>query len=278
MAEIDRLTNRAAPPSLVPTHCAMTHSNTPASAIKTDEKKQHFDDIYVAPDPVPFKERIIDALDYISDDNNRATFNRLIRPWLEARKREQTSYLDLCCCFGNTTLAVAHQMSVGNIKQNWADSASSESPLKPRQFGLTTTGIDISEPALDFTRRTGIFDRTIAADLNQLDGQLKDDVLEAMATADILVSTAALVYLDLETVGELIRAFAAAPREGYVMVNFLNPFSLEKSDATKRLLLEHLEFVGSTATRHRRMSPLEQEYHPGEDWALLEIWVLKRRA
>jgi hypothetical protein len=255
----------------------MSETNESSAAIKTDEKKQHFDDIYVAPDPVPFKERIIDALDYISDDHNRTTFNRLVRPWLETRKSGPVPYLDLCCCFGNTTLAVAHQMTVEDIKRNWADARTAETPGKPRQFELATTGIDISQPALDFTRRAGIFDHTIAADLNQMDAALRDEVLAAMAAADVLVSTAALVYLDLETVEALIRAYAEAPREGYAMVNFLNPFSLEKSDATKRLLLEHLDFVGSTATRHRRMSPLEQENYPGEEWALLEIWVLKRR-
>ena len=63
---------------------------------------------------------------------------------------------------------------------------------------------------------------------------------------------------------------------GYVIVNFLNPFTPEKADATKRLLLKHLHFVGSVATRHRRMSPLERDNYPGEDWALLEIWVLSR--
>jgi hypothetical protein len=42
--------------------------------IKTDEKKQHFDDIYVEPTPVPYKIRILDALDYISDD-----FSKLCR-------------------------------------------------------------------------------------------------------------------------------------------------------------------------------------------------------
>jgi hypothetical protein len=26
------------------------------------------------------------------------------------------------------------------------------------------------------------------------------------------------------------------------------------------------------------MSPLEQENYPGEEWSLLELWVLKRRS
>jgi hypothetical protein len=73
--------------------------------------------------------------------------------------------------------------------------------------------------------------------------------------------------------------FASKPKaEGYMLVNFLNPFSLEKADETKRVLLKHLDFVGSMATRHRKMSQLEQDNYPGEEWALLELWVLKRRA
>jgi hypothetical protein len=249
-------------------------------AIKTDEKKQHFDEIYVAPNPVPFKERIIDELDYISDDHNRLAFNRLVRPWVEkaaAERHETLRYVDLCCCFGNTTLAIAHQMTVAELRENWRDEASAEKPLRPRQLPFSTMGIDVSAPALDFTRRAGIFDETLAVDLNAMDTQTASRARDWLAGADVLISTAALVYLDLSTVESLVAAFATAEREGYAMVNFLNPFSLEKSDATKRVLLEHLDFVGSTATRHRRLSPLEQENYPGEDWALLEIWVLKRR-
>ena len=98
-----------------------------------------------------------------------------------------------------------------------------------------------------------------------------------MASADILLSTAALVYLDVEAIEEILESFSSKKGEGYVLVNFLNPFALEKADETKRLLLKHLDFVGSMATRHRKMSELEQSNYPGEEWALLELWVLKRR-
>ena len=53
--------------------------------VKTDEKKQHFDDIYVAEDPVPYKERIMDALAYVSDNFNQQTFDRLILPWAQQK-------------------------------------------------------------------------------------------------------------------------------------------------------------------------------------------------
>lgn len=251
---------------------------SPTSGVKTDEKKQHFDDIYMESTPVPFKERIIDALDYISDNNNRQTFDRLILPWCQQQKEKVIPYVDLACCFGNTTLAIAHEMTVDEIRENWQDSETAKTPLKPRRLNLQTTGIDISQNALNYGQNAGIFDRTIQVDLNQPSPDQKKQVETTLNEADILISTASLVYLEESSIEDLIASFASPSREGYCLVNFLNPFTLEKADATKRILLKHLSFVGSTATRHRRMSPLEQENYPGEEWSLLEIWVLKRHS
>ncbi len=250
------------------------------TGVKTDEKKQHFDDIYIEPNPVAFKERIIDALDYVSDDFNRATFDRLIRPWCKERVAagETLKIVDLCCCFGNTTLALVNGMTVDEIRTNWEDVDSCRAPLKPRRLPAEVTGVDISGPALAFGKEAGIFDRVIEADLNAPSQDAREAAERAMEEADVVISTASLVYLDLPAIEGLIDRFAGPSRPGYLLVNFLNPFALEKADATKRLLLEKLDFVGSTASRHRRLSPLEQENYPGEDWALLEIWVLRRRA
>lgn len=249
------------------------------TAVKTEEKKQHFDDIYVAKDPVPFKERIIDALEYISDDFNRQTFDRLILPWArqQAAAGRTLNYVDLCCCFGNTTMAAIHGMDVEAIRNNWRDSAAAAKVDAPRRLPVHSTGIDISGNALAYGKSAGLFDEIFEADLNQPEPATGQQIEAAMAAADMVISTASLVYLDPPAIARLVGAFAGTPREGYMLVNFLNPFALEKADATKRLLLEQLEFVGSTATRHRRLSELEQENYPGEEWALLEIWVLRRR-
>ncbi len=249
------------------------------SGVKTEEKKQHFDDIYVEKTPVPFKERIIDSLDYISDDFNRAMFNRLLHAWVRDKTAGGTplNYVDLCCCFGNTTLAVVHGMNVADIRENWKDAEACKQALKPRRFPARATGIDISGNALAYAKGEGIFDETIEADLNAPSPEAREAVAKTMEGADLVVSTASLVYLEPAAIEALIDAFARAPRDGYVLVNFLNPFALDKADATKRLLLEKLEFVGSMASRHRRLSDLEQENYPGEEWALLELWVLRRR-
>ena len=129
-----------------------------------------------------------------------------------------------------------------------------------------------------YGKKVGLFDETIVADLNDTGlVEAQAQVHRAMSEADIFLSTAALVYLDIATIERLVAAFASKTTEGYMLVNFLNPFSLEKADETKRVLLKHLEFVGSMAARHRKMSQLEQDNYPGETWALLELWVLRRK-
>ncbi len=249
------------------------------SAVKTDEKKQHFDDIYVADSPVPFKEQILDALDYVSDDFNRQTFDRLILPWAQQQTADGTPlrFVDLCACFGNTTMATLYGMDFQAIRHNWRDRASALQIDAERRFPAHVTGIDISANALAYGEAAGLYDATVEADLNAPSAEARQAAEGAMAEADIVISTAALVYLEPEAIARLLDAFASKRREGYMLVNFLNPFALEMADATKRMLLERFEFVGSMASRHRRMSALEQENYPGEEWSLLEIWVLRRK-
>lgn len=243
--------------------------------IKTDEKKQHFDDIYVMENPVPYKIRILDALEYISDNYNREMFDEHILPHI---KDESVSLVDLGSCFGNTTMATVYGMSYDELCDNWKDEKSCMTIQKQRRIqNCVTTGIDISSSAVAYGETVGIFDKTICADLNDRVNTQFDKTLSAVKNANVLISAAALVYIDLESVESIIRAFAAGDGEGYVLVNFLNPFALEKGDQTKRILLEHLDFVGSRATRHRRLSKLEQDNYPGDEWSLLELWVLKRR-
>lgn len=249
------------------------------SGVKTDEKKQHFDDIYIADSPVPFKEQILDALDYVSDNFNRQTFDRLILPWVEKQTAggQPVNFVDLCACFGNTTMATLYGMDFEAIRHNWRDRDAALNIEAERRFPARVTGIDISGNALAYGKQAGIYDETIEADLNAPPAETQQAVERTMAEADVVISTAALVYLEPEAIEKILDAFASKQGEGYMLVNFLNPFALEKADATKRMLLERFEFVGSMASRHRRMSQLEQENYPGEEWSLLEIWVLRRK-
>jgi len=231
---------------------------------------------------VAYKTHILDGRTYICDNFTRGEFDRLIHPELEKLQSKRAGedgkvrVVDLGSCFGNTTLAIVNGMTTDKIKENWADTSVCETVNAPRRFPAHVTAIDISGSALAYCQRSGVADETITANLNSDDGL--QSVKEAMKVSDILISTAALVYLNVESVDLLLQHFAEGEGEAYAIVNFLNPFELEKTDQMKRLLLKHLDFVGSTASRHRTMSELERKNYPDYgDWALLEIWTLKRR-
>lgn len=250
------------------------------TGVQTDEKKQHFDDIYVCDNPVPYKVRILDALSYVSDNFNKAMFEDHILPVFES-KDGPVNYVDLCACFGNTTMACLHGMDYDAIRDNWKDEDSCATINQPRKTlgsGTHVTAIDISPPAMAYGKKVGLYDETIVADLNNLASEPFAETKAALSKADIFLSTAALCYLEVPAIEALVDAFVAGSGEdGMMLVNFLNPFCLEKADATKRILLSKLDFVASRATRHRRMSQLEQDNYPGEEWSLLELWVLQKK-
>jgi len=252
-----------------------------SEGVVTPDAKQHFDDIYVMKNPVGFKTRIMDELSYVCDNFTRQEFDRLLLPELQriSKARGDTVPLrvvDLLACYGNTTMACVNGMTTEEIKENWKDDEACEKVSTKRRFNSSVTGVDISKQAMAYGMRTGIFDNSLCADLNSHDGH--KTVAPIMNSADLLISTAALVYLTPEAVEHLVLAFAQGEGEGYAIVNFLNPFEPEKTDAMKRILLKHLDFVGSRAARHRKMSDKEQKnYADYGDWALLEIWTLRRR-
>ena len=245
----------------------MTAKDVHNTGVQTDEKKQHFDDIYVCENPVPYKVRILDALSYVSDDFNRAMFEEHIAPFFEAAasKKDTVEYVDLCACFGNTTMACLHGMSYDEIRENWKDDDSCKAIDKPRRTlgaenGCPVTAIDISPQAMAYGQSVGLYDESFVCDLNNLEGEAFGRAKETLAKADIFLSTAALCYLSVEAIEDLVDAFCSGTSnpDGMMLVNFLNPFCLEKSDATKRILLSKLDFVAIpciVAVRIARVNP-----------------------
>eukprot|EP00127_Corallochytrium_limacisporum_P005145 Clim_evm51s199 gene=Clim_evmTU51s199 len=246
---------------------------------ETDDKKEHFNDLYNTGNPVPFKTEIMDRLTYICDDFTRQEFDRHILPFCMRKSGggETVNYVDLCSCFGNTSMAVLRGMTTDEIKDNWSTDERCETIDKPTRFKVKCTGIDISKNALAYGKRVGLYQETLNADLNHLTPEETVTLTNIMSSADVILSTAALVYLRTSTIEKILSAFASKKSEGYVIVNFLNPFSIEEANEIKKMLLKYLKFEGSVATRHRKLSEKERKSYPDEEWALLEIWILSRR-
>jgi len=216
-------------------------STTATASIAPPEKKQSFDWIYDEPDPLAYVEHIMEKRDYICDNFTRQEFDRLIL----ARLRElatlspsgKVNVAEIGMCFGNTTLALVHGLTTEKIKSFWRGTMSGDLVEALRRFPCHITGVDLSSSAMAYTKRVGIADETIAADLNTGNGL--DEALPSVRQANLVISTASLVYLDVESVERIVVEFASGSGEGYMTVNFLNPFELGKSDQMKHLLQKY---------------------------------------
>jgi len=245
-----------------------------------EDGKQNFDWIYIEKTPVAYKTHILDARNYITDNSTRQEFDRQLLGRTEALAKARggkLNFLDLGSCFGNSTLGMVYGMPTEQMRDFWKDDASCAKVKGERRFPCNTISVDLSESAVAYCQSSGICDEGYATNLNDATGRAK--VRTALQTTDILFSGATLCYLTEEAVKDVIGTFAAGEGEGYAIVNFLNPFELEKADKMKQTLLTYLDFVGSSARRHRLLTevPEKQTYPDFGDWSLIEIWVLKRK-
>jgi hypothetical protein len=246
----------------------------------TPKKKANYEWIYNESNPVAYKELIIDDRDYICDDFNRRQFDRLVLPHMKhlasASRDGTVQVVEIGICFGNTTLALLHGMTIENIKEQWSNTTSCENIKVPRRFPCHVTGIDLSANAVAYCKRVGIADRAIDANLNTQAGL--DKILPSVRKSELLILTGCMFYLDVTSVERILAEFANGEGDGYVVVNSSSPFDGDAADVKKQILLRHLDFVGSTASRHRTMSAEEKQAYPDfGDWALFENWTLKRR-
>eukprot|EP00994_Dinema_validum_P005368 NODE_34_length_3523_cov_174.194588_g19_i0.p1 GENE.NODE_34_length_3523_cov_174.194588_g19_i0~~NODE_34_length_3523_cov_174.194588_g19_i0.p1 ORF type:complete len:1044 (-),score=280.45 NODE_34_length_3523_cov_174.194588_g19_i0:327-3458(-) len=201
-------------------------------------------------------------------------FDKVILPFATAADRELV-FVDLCCGNGSSTMALVNGMSDAEVT-----AAAGKKVDKPRRFKSRTVAVNTSAEAEGNLKETGLFDEVLSCDLNTKHIEETSAIQTVLRDADIVVSTVSLVSLQASVVDSLARSFAAgggASPEGYFMVNFLNPFNAETANKVKQLLVQHLEFVSSTPLQTRPLTDAEKTAHPGEQSAVLESWLLKRR-
>jgi len=254
-------------------------SRAHVEAKDVEEGKQNFDWIYTEETPVAYKTQILDARNYITDNSTRAEFDRMIKPKcddLAKARGGKLNFLDLGSCFGNSTLGMVYGMPTEDLRSFWKDEKSCQKVTAERRFPCKTIAVDLSENALKYCKSSGLADETHCINLN--DAQERQNFKDTLQSTDILFSGATLCYLTAEAVDDVIGTFARGKGDGYICVNFLNPFEPEKSDQMKQILLKHLKFVGSAARRHRLLTevPEKKTYPDYGDWSLIEIWVLQR--
>ena len=91
-----------------------------------------------------------------------------VKEWA-SEKATQIEFVDLCSCFGNTTMATINGMTYKEICDNWKDETSCMTINAPRRLDCNVTAIDISEQALAYGKSVGLYDTAIHCNLNSRD-------------------------------------------------------------------------------------------------------------
>jgi SAM-dependent methyltransferase len=189
------------------------HSATLAFAAINDGKA-NFDDIYVSADPRRYFS-VLGQLDYIIPHLAQPVFDQLIQARAE-QQDEPVTVLDLGCSYGVNGALMKYALSYDAIRERYTSphlQALSHDELVahdrafyrawPKHDAVRVIGLDVSENAVRYAEASGAIDLGYALDLERHDPS--PEQAEALAKADIIVSTGCVGYVTSKTFHRLAK-------------------------------------------------------------------------
>ncbi|XP_063719206.1 uncharacterized protein LOC134845986 [Symsagittifera roscoffensis] len=189
-------------------------------------------------------------------------------------------FMDMLCCYGNDTLAYTHAYYQEDFEKTWASEATCYQLSKPRSFPVETLGVDISEPALEFGKKAGIFDEILKLDLNALSVS-ESHLLKANCESANIMHINSSGYINEDVIHQIIDWFAAGKEPG--MIAFALVYPLEGRERIYRLrthLLEKFKFMESISMIHRNVTDFERQKF-GPEYGIwnrfsYDLWYMTR--
>jgi hypothetical protein len=197
--------------------------------------KACFDDLYNNPDAAPYMREMASHHYVISDATsaiNRSAIQTLNTPERRQSLRKEFkefNVIELCAGYGLSMQSTLTTRSCKEIFEHYNKPRATNTVAihadnqfiaqawrKDKVFEtLTVTGVDISQNAVSYGERVGIFDRTISRNLEEdsLDGHEQNIVKKA----DLVVATGAFSYITTKTLDQL---FSAVDRDDYPVFLF----------------------------------------------------------
>ncbi len=241
------------------------HSATLAFAAINDGKA-NFDDIYVSADPRRYFS-VLGQLDYIIPHLAQPVFDQLIQARAE-QQDEPVTVLDLGCSYGVNGALMKYALSYDAIRERYISphlqSLKSEELAGhdrafyrawPKNDGVRVIGLDVSENAVRYAQASGAIDLGYALDLERHDPS--PEQAEALAKADIIVSTGCVGYVTSKTFHRLAK-LARRGRPTWVASFVLRMFpyrAITQTLAEQGLVTE--KFEGATFVQ-RRFATLDE--------------------
>jgi SAM-dependent methyltransferase len=233
-----------------------------------NENKMNFDDLYSANDPREYF-KYLGQLDYIIPHIAQPVFDQVIRARAQVQS-EPVTVLDLGCSYGVNGALMKYGLDYEALRQRYASPAlqslSSEEVLEldrayymawPRRRGVRVIGLDISENAVRYAQAAGTVDRSLAVDLETQEPSREE--AEALAAADLIVSTGCVGYVTRKTFERVVR-LARQGRAPWVASFVLRMFPYDRIEAA---LAEHglvtEKFEGATFVQRRFANREEME-------------------
>lgn len=241
------------------------HSATLAFAAINDGKA-NFDDIYVSADPRRYFS-VLGQLDYIIPHLAQPVFDQLIQARAE-QQDEPVTVLDLGCSYGVNGALMKYALSYDAIRERYTSphlQALSHDELVahdrafyrawPKHDAVRVIGLDVSENAVRYAQASGAIDLGYALDLERHDPS--QEQAEALAKADIIVSTGCVGYVTSKTFHRLAK-LARKGRPAWVASFVLRMFpyrAITQTLAEQGLVTE--KFEGATFVQ-RRFATLDE--------------------
>ena len=181
--------------------------------------KAMLDDIYSQADPRLYFQTLR-PLDYSIPGYAHPYFSALVNRLSEIRKGGQVRAIDLGCSYGINSALLKLGLSYERLVDNYADAEFenlSRKELIERDRGLIAeragtsphmTGVDISQPALEYGIDAGYLDEAILADLESND--LSAANRRHLVGTDLVISTGCIGYVGAETIRRLLEGMGDA--------------------------------------------------------------------
>ncbi|WP_214406619.1 class I SAM-dependent methyltransferase [Pseudonocardia lacus] len=203
----------------------MLDDNALTGSIKTD-----FTDIYTQPDPRAYFGALA-GLEY--QIPQRAL--PVVEAVLAARSAgDPRPVLDLCCSYGINAALLRHRLDLDDITARATDPDLADLPAdelieadrvfyaeRLRRPDLPTLGLDVSAPAIDYARRTGLLTDGWAEDLEA--GDPSPELAAGVARTGLVVCTGGVGYIGHRTFERLLRCMDD-PGDAWLVVFVLRVF------------------------------------------------------
>jgi SAM-dependent methyltransferase len=197
----------------------MLQINVPTGLDHTGKKI--FSDVYVSPDPIGYFEKLC-AADYLIPEVAREVFRTLFQACRATRGRGRLTVVDVGCSYGVNAAIHRYGLALGELQARYASKAAqgvrgrallvadrafyrARSEVEP----LDVVGLDVSGPAVAYAEAAGIMMRGLQVNLEAREPTL--DEAQALAGADIVISTGAVGYVTATTFERIIRAASRPP-------------------------------------------------------------------